>query len=212
MLRKEGRRLLTSLAPLALLFGCATQQVAPIGDRGPDLQNYTAAQLRTEAGRLMDKRGFDARQRASLLDRLDRYLAEHGGLIAEPGITGIAVYHTAGGGFVFKGSGGDGFASFCGGDQQVPFKVSGYQVGGVVGGGSHNGIALAVDLRDQRLFRGHYETTEADATGGIKQAGSGRATYAGENGHTLRFFAIGVGVEANATFGRFTVELADDDS
>ncbi|MFN3243399.1 MAG: hypothetical protein ACE37K_17990 [Planctomycetota bacterium] len=204
---KNHVRLATTLITSLLLCGCATQQVEPIGDRGPDLQNYTAEQVRAEAVRLMDARGFDDKQRQALSQRLDRYLAEHDGILADPGVTGVAVYHTAGGGFVFKGSGGKGLASFCGGEQQVPFVVSGYEVGGVVGGGSHNGIALAIGLRDQRRFRGHYESTSADATGGVKAVGDGRANYVGDDGHSLRYFAIGVGVEANATFGRFTVEL-----
>ncbi|MCK5944379.1 MAG: hypothetical protein KAI24_20495 [Planctomycetes bacterium] len=192
---------------LAVLAGCVSQQVEPIGARGPDLRNYTAEQLRAEAAELLDAREVGEREQRILMGKLDEFLKDRGNLLDDPGITGIAVYHSAGGGFVFKGSGGDGIASFCGGDQKVPFAISGYEVGAAIGGSAHYGIALAIDLRDQRRFRGHYKSSGFDATAGNAEAGGSVATYGGENGHRLRYFATGFGMSAEATFGRFTIQV-----
>ena len=194
-----------SLLPLLAATACVTHQVEPEGPRGPDLQNYTAQQLKESAAELLERRAVDEPERIELLRKLDDFCSQRAEVLRDPGVTGVAVYHSAGGGFLYKGSGGDGLASFCGGDQFVPFEVSGYEVGAVIGGGSHTGIALLVGLRDQRRFVGHYRSTGAEATMAESEVGTAAAEYIGDEAHFLRYFATGVGMEAQASVGRFTV-------
>ncbi|HEX5052701.1 MAG TPA: hypothetical protein VFZ65_13070 [Planctomycetota bacterium] len=194
------------LCALLLVAACSSTQVDPIGERGPDLGNYTAEEIVAEAKGLLAARNVPDRDRSSLLETLDETLAANKGMLEQPGVTGVAVFHSASGGFIYAAGGGDGLASFKGGGSAVPFEVSGYKIGGTVGGGGHDGIALVLGLRDQRRFLGNYSTKGTSATGAVTEAGGSVATYLGENGHEIRWFATGYGLEASATVGRFTIK------
>jgi hypothetical protein len=202
-------RLGATLAPLALLWSCSSTQVEPIGPEGPPLENYSADAIRSQAVKCLEAREVSAREQVELLEKLDAALKKHADWLQEPGITFVAAFHSAAGGFIYKGGGGDGYVSFAGGDEAVPFEVSGYEVGATIGGGAHWGIALGLGLRDQRRFAGHYSTKGVGATGGATEAGFATATYVGENGHQVRYFSTGYGVEADATVGRFTVTFKE---
>lgn len=197
------------LLALTLVSSCATPQVEPMGPKGPELQSISATEIKAEAKALMDAQGIGANTQTILMGRLDEFLVEERivSLMDEKGATAVAVYSAGDGGFLYKGGNGTGTANFSGGDQGVAFKLKGYTVGAVIGGGANHGIAVAFGLKDQRRFAGNYSMTGVKAKAGSKGVATGIANYEGEFDHEIRYISTGSGASADIGIGKFSVEF-----
>jgi lipid-binding SYLF domain-containing protein len=199
-----------SIVLATLLAGCASNQIEPVGPAGPPLESYTAEAIKAAAKTLLATKGFDGRVQETLIGRLDSFLEkeETKTLMNEKGATAVAVYNSATGGFLISGGSGEGVVSFKGGGQAVPFKMSGYSAGAVVGGGTNHGVVVVFGLRDQRRFAGNYSMKGVEATAVSASVNAGVATYDGGVTHELRYFATGFGLSLEAGMGSYAIEFS----
>jgi hypothetical protein len=207
--RPPSRTLPALALALAALFGpssCAAPTQKPIPVGAPPLGRYDAVSIRSQAESLLVELKVGDKVRQSALARLDEFLAapENAARIAADGVNGVGAFQVGTGGVLIVGGGGEGFVSFAGGSQKLPFKVSGLSVGANVGGGSNIGVALIFGLDHEQRFPDRYTMT---ATGGSY----GDNTYLHASGtperssHKLECVATGIGFGARAGGGKMTI-------
>jgi hypothetical protein len=191
---------------LAACAGLPEQRPIPAG--APPLGKYTDDEIKAQAAALLSELAVGEDLKRNVLKSLEEYLAAPAARarIEAAGVNGVGAFQTGSGGFFFAGGGGNGIISFAGGAQKARFNVSGFSVGGTVGGGSSFGVVLVKGLDHEERFPDRYWVT---MTGGeFADISYKLASGTAERGeHSIACIASGVGFGGSAARGSVTVAM-----